>query len=62
MDYQSSIDLEKPLYGTYVGPLSQVVTRILQGYNLFLKTDDGTVIVTWSPRRDPGGAGITCVG
>ncbi len=46
MDYQSSVDLDKRLYGTYVGPLSRVVTRILQGYNFILKTDNGSIVVT----------------
>jgi hypothetical protein len=46
MDYQSSIELDKRLYGTYVGPLSRVVTRILQGYNFILKTDSGSILVT----------------
>jgi hypothetical protein len=46
MDYQSSVDLDKPLYGTYVGPLSRVLTRILQGYNFVLKTDNGSIAVT----------------
>ena len=46
MDYQSSIDLDKRLYGTYVGPLSRVVTRVLQGYNFVLKTDNGSIFVT----------------
>jgi hypothetical protein len=46
MDYQSSIDLNKPLRGTYVGPLSQVLTRILQGYNFVLKTDNRRIVVT----------------
>jgi hypothetical protein len=46
MDYQSSIDLDKPLYGTYVGPLSRVLTRILQGYNFVLKTDNRSIVVT----------------
>jgi hypothetical protein len=46
MDYQSSIDLDKPLYGTYVGPLSRVLTRILQGYNFVLKTDNKSIVVT----------------
>jgi hypothetical protein len=46
MDYQSAIDLDKRLYGTYVGPLSRVVTRILQGYNFVLKTDNGSIFVT----------------
>jgi hypothetical protein len=46
MDYRSSIDLDKRLYGTYVGPLSQVVTRILQGYNFVLKNNNGRISVT----------------
>jgi len=46
MDYQSSVDLDKRLYGTYIGPLSRVVTRILQGYNFVLKTDSGSIVVT----------------
>jgi hypothetical protein len=46
MDYRSSIDLDKRLYGTYAGPLSRVVTRILQGYNFVLKTDNERISVT----------------
>jgi hypothetical protein len=46
MDYQSSIDLNKRLYGTYIGPLSQVLTRVLQGYNFVLKTDNRRIVVT----------------
>jgi hypothetical protein len=46
MDYRSSIDLDKRLHGTYVGPLSRVVTRILQGYNFVRKTDNGKLSVT----------------
>jgi hypothetical protein len=46
IDYRSSIDLDKRLYGTYVGPLSQVVTRILQGYNFVLKDNNGSISVT----------------
>jgi len=46
MDYQSSVDLDKPLNGTYVGPLSRVLTRILQGYNFVLKNDNGSIAVT----------------
>jgi hypothetical protein len=46
MDCQSLIDLDKQLYGTYVGPFSRVVTRILQGYNFVLKTDNGRIFVT----------------
>jgi hypothetical protein len=46
MDYRSSIDLDKRLYGTYIGPLSRVVTRILQGYNFVLTNDNGSISVT----------------
>jgi hypothetical protein len=46
MDYRSSIDLDKRLYGTYVGPLSRVVTRVLQGYNFVLTNNNGSIFVT----------------
>src|SRR5216684_271704 len=46
MDYQSSVDLDKRLYGTYVESLSRVLRRILQGYNFVLKTDNGSIAVT----------------
>jgi hypothetical protein len=46
MDYHSSIDLDKRLNGTYVGPLSRVVTRILEGYSFVLKTDNASIFVT----------------
>jgi hypothetical protein len=46
MDYQSLIDLDKRLYGAQVGLHSRVVTRILQGYNFVLKTDNGRIFVT----------------
>jgi hypothetical protein len=46
MDYHSSIDLDKRLNGTYVGPLSRVVTRVLEGYSFVLKTDNGSIFVT----------------
>jgi hypothetical protein len=46
MDYHSSIDLDKRLYGTYVGPLSRVVTRILEGYSFILKTDKRSFVIT----------------
>jgi hypothetical protein len=43
---RSSIDLEMRLYGTHVGRLSRVLTRILEGYNFVLKTDNGRIVVT----------------
>jgi hypothetical protein len=46
IDYDSSIDLSKRLHGTYIGPLSRVVTRILEGYSFVLKTDNGSLVIT----------------
>jgi hypothetical protein len=46
LHYQLSTNLDKRLSGTYVGPLRRVVTRILDGYNFILKTDNGSIVVT----------------
>jgi hypothetical protein len=46
MDYHASIDLDKRLNETYVGPLSRVVPRILEGYSFVVKTDNRSVSVT----------------
>src|SRR5712672_35421 len=46
MHYQLSTHLDKRVSGTYVGPLPRVVTRILDGYNFILKTDNGSIAVT----------------
>src|SRR5262245_1567071 len=46
MHYQLSTTLDKRLSGTYVGSLRRVVTRILDGYNFILKTDNGSIVVT----------------
>jgi hypothetical protein len=46
MHYQLSANLDKRLSGTYVGSLRRVLTRILDGYNFVLKTDNGTIAVT----------------
>jgi hypothetical protein len=46
MHYQLSANLDKRLSGTYVGSLRRVVTRILDGYNFVLKTDNGSIAVT----------------
>ncbi len=46
MHYQLSTNLDKRLTGTYVGSLRRVVTRILDGYNFILKTDNGSIVVT----------------
>jgi hypothetical protein len=46
MHYQLSVNLDKRLSGTYVGSLPRVLTRILDGYNFVLKTDNGSIAVT----------------
>jgi hypothetical protein len=45
MRYQLLVNLDKRLSGTYVGSLPRVLTRILDGYNFVLKTDDGSLAV-----------------
>ena len=46
MDYQLSINVDKRLSGAYVGSLPRVLTRILDGYNFILKTNNGSFTVT----------------
>jgi hypothetical protein len=46
MRYRSSTKLDKLRSGTYAGPLPQVLMRVLEGYNFFLKTDNGTIVAT----------------
>ena len=43
MHYQLLVNVDKRLSGTYVGSLSRVLARILDGYNFILKTDNGTI-------------------
>jgi hypothetical protein len=44
--HQSSARLDKQRSGTYAGSLSQVVSRVLEGYNFVLKTENGHTVVT----------------
>jgi len=46
MDYRLSINVDKRLSGTYAGSLPRVLTRILDGYNFILKTNNGSFTVT----------------
>lgn len=46
MHYQLLANVDKRVSGTYVGPLPRVLTRILDGYNFILKTDNGSIAVT----------------
>jgi hypothetical protein len=44
--YQSSANLDKQLTGTYEGSLRWVVTRLLEGYNFIIRTNQGRIEVT----------------
>jgi len=44
--HRSSTRLDKRLNGTYEGSAHSVIKRVLDGYNFFLKTEDGDVEVT----------------
>jgi hypothetical protein len=46
MHYQLLANLDKRVSGTFVGPLPRVLTRILDGYNFILKTDNGSIALT----------------
>jgi hypothetical protein len=42
----STADLNKQLNGTYEGSLTQVVTRVLEGYNFIVKSSNGHLMVS----------------
>jgi hypothetical protein len=44
--YQSSANLEKQISGTYEGTLQRVVIRVLEGYNVIVKTNKGRTEIT----------------
>jgi hypothetical protein len=56
MHYQSSANLDKRMSGIYAGPLSRVLTRILDGYNFVVKTDNGSIAVTVFAPANTGAA------
>jgi opacity protein-like surface antigen len=45
LEFQSSANLDKPVSGTYQGSLQHVVARLLEGYNFFITTNQGTLEV-----------------
>jgi hypothetical protein len=59
MHYELSTNLDKRLTGTYVGSLRRVVTRVLDGYNFILKTDNGSVVVTVLGTPSAGAAPVS---
>jgi hypothetical protein len=46
VQFRSSVDLEKRLTGTYRGSLQQVVTRVLTGYDFFVKSGEKGLEIT----------------
>ena len=58
--YQSSANLEKQISGTYEGTLQRVVIRVLEGYNVIVKTNKGrTEITVLGTRNAPAMAGAS---
>jgi hypothetical protein len=58
--YQSSANLEKQLTGTYEGSLQRVVMRVLEGYNVVVKTNNGRIEITvLGTRNAPAMAGAS---
>jgi hypothetical protein len=48
--HRSSTKLDNRLNGTYEGPLHSVIKRVLEGYNFFVKTEDGeTEVIVLGP-------------
>jgi hypothetical protein len=54
--YQLSVNLDKRLTGTYEGSLTQVLTRILNGYKFGMYTDNGAMVVTVAGTANAPGA------
>jgi hypothetical protein len=44
--FQSSADLDKRVTGTFEGPLAQVISHILRGYNFVIKSNEQRLEVT----------------
>ena len=56
--FQSTANLEKRLTGTYEGSLTRVLMRVLEGYNVILKTNEDRIEVTvLGTRNVPATAG-----
>lgn len=48
LQYRSSADLNRFISGTYAGSLSQVLARLLRGYNFIIETAaSGTMVVVY---------------
>jgi hypothetical protein len=49
--YRTAIPLSAPANTTYAGPFGQVVSRLLDGYNFVVKTNEGTTEIVVLGRR-----------
>lgn len=57
LQFHSTANLEKQLTGTYQGSLQRVLTRVLEGYNFVVKTNNGRIEVTvFGTKSAPGTA------
>jgi hypothetical protein len=58
--FRSSANLEKQITGTYAGSLPRVLMRVLEGYNVILKTSNDRIEVTvLGTRNAPATAGAS---
>jgi hypothetical protein len=48
---RTSTSLDSPINGTYTGSLSEVMSRVLDGYNYVVKNQDGSIEITIFGRR-----------
>lgn len=46
LQFESSANLDKQVTGTYQGSLQRVVARLLEGYNFFMRTNEGVLEIT----------------
>jgi hypothetical protein len=46
LQFESSANLDKQITGTYQGSLPRVVARLLEGYNFFIKANQGVLAIT----------------
>jgi len=49
--YRTSTSLDTPINGTYTGSLGEVISRVLNGYNYVVKSQDGPIEITVLGRR-----------
>src|SRR5437762_3356637 len=45
LKYRTSVDLSRPISGVYKGSLQNIVSRLLDGYNYFVRNSDHSIEV-----------------